>query len=157
MLSLKPAYRGDWARLFAWRNDPLTRERSIVTEPIKPEEHMAWLASTLSNPDVRLRVAYDTDHGSPVGSVRVDLVAAKKRKQQGQVGEISIMVDARWRGRGYGARMIDAIIRELRDESLGGFIAHIKVDNYASLRAFVQCGFHPTAFTSSNITLERKR
>lgn len=150
MLRLRRAAMGDWARLLAWRNDPVTRANFTQADVVTPREHCDWLKETLANPDVALFVAEDRDRA--VGTGRLDVVRHRKARW----GEVSLTVAAEQRGRGYASLLLGALVGQAGPLQLAGLVAHVKSENYASLRTFADCGFAPVDFTPSNVTLERK-
>jgi RimJ/RimL family protein N-acetyltransferase len=123
MMKLRPATLDDAKLLFDWRNDPLTREASITTEPVAWEGHLKWLQATLQNPRRALLIA-ETDR--PVGSVRIDW---------GEPTELSWTVAPEARGQGVGRAMVSAAVPD------GMVIAHIKQENVGSQKIAEAAGF----------------
>src|SRR5690348_1550527 len=111
-MKLRRATLDDAERLWRWRNDPETRANSISTDPVPLESHIAWLKSSLRNPDRKLLVA-ELD-GEPVGTVRID-----------NDRELSWTVAPEARGRGIGGAMVAAVV-------FPGAVARIKRENLAS-------------------------
>jgi len=103
---LRPATIADAELLFAWRNDPLTRAQSIHTEPVAWESHLAWLQSSLQNPDRQLYIAESATNGAvqsiALGTVRAD-------RTDGEY-ELSWTVAPEQRGKGWGRQMVAALI-----------------------------------------------
>ncbi|WP_422924754.1 GNAT family N-acetyltransferase [Singulisphaera sp. PoT] len=106
--------------LFAWRNDPETREHSHNTGLLEFEKHVAWLEATLANPRRDLRIA--EWKGIPVGTVRIDLLD--------DGCELSWTVAPESRGKGIGKQMIKSAVEGLS----GAVFAEIKAGNIASSR-----------------------
>ena len=108
---LRPATLADAELLFVWRNDPLTRQQSIHTEPVVWESHLAWLETSLQNPDRWLFIAEQAVPAmqAPVvlGTVRADKLA--------EVYELSWTVAPEQRGKGWGKKMVAALIAVLPD------------------------------------------
>ncbi len=106
---LRPATIADAELLFTWRNDPLTRAQSIRTEPIEWESHLAWLAASLQNPDRQLFIAEQTAQGKQatvlLGTVRADKIDENY--------ELSWTVAPEQRGKGWGKKMVAALIAAL--------------------------------------------
>lgn len=119
-MKLRPATIEDAQILFDWRNDPLTRESSISTDPVAWDDHVRWLEASLSNPNRELLVA-EID-GVPVGTVRLD-----------DGVELSWTVAPSQRGKGIGKQMVSLVER--------GSIARIKRSNVASQRIAGAAGF----------------
>ena len=110
-IRLRQATIADAELLFAWRNDPLTRQQSIHTEPVVWESHLAWLETGLQNPDRWLFIAEQAVPAmqAPVvlGTVRADKLA--------EVYELSWTVAPEQRGKGWGKKMVAALIAVLPD------------------------------------------
>jgi len=147
----------DWARLYAWRNEPVTRAQFKMTDRVPLDEHLAWLKKMIDDPDVQLFIADDSEAGlAGVGTCRLDLVKHKDEDW----AECSIAVDACVRGRGYAVQILDAMLAEVSEGNwrktrlIQGVLATIKTDNYASLRAFASCGFRIVKVTEKMATLE---
>lgn len=108
---LRPATIADAELLFVWRNDPLTRQQSIHTEPVVWETHLTWLEIGLQNPDRWLFIAEQAVPAmqAPVvlGTVRADKLA--------EVYELSWTVAPEQRGKGWGKKMVAALIAVLPD------------------------------------------
>lgn len=135
-LKIRVVNHGDWARLLDLRNDPDTRAASFSEEVVTVQEHMKWFGKALIDPEMRLLVAEDASSGEAVGTVRLDL-----KKKSGEV-EVSISVDRRARGKGYAAEMLSRLIGHApAGWPVKRFVARIKADNFASLRAFARAGF----------------
>lgn len=132
----------DWARLYAWRNDPTTRANSRNVMPIMLHDHMTWLTDVIDadkTPTVHLYVATDGDD-DPVGYVRLD--------ENGDTGEISIALDAQYRGKGLGREMIRDFVIALENNAdmshITRLVAEVRMTNLPSLRAFADEEFVPT-------------
>lgn len=154
MVQLRLAALSDWARLYAWRNDALTRSMFKHSEPVSLAEHMAWLTETLEKPYVRLFVATVGD--KPIGTVRLD----RDRHEPRYDGwaEVSLTVEPRSRGVGYAERIVGRVVADNTWSAcsyLSGLLAEVKPENLASLRAFAACGFLPVSF-GEFVVLERK-
>lgn len=170
MIKLRRATIDDWARLFAWRNDPLTREMSRNPEPISLAHHMLWLKSALSDPDRMVRIAHSTlvvpalassgrartvTRAVGTCSAHLDRIGRKREV------ELSIAVDPRARGDGYAASMIRAIIGEIEGAMAWRphrIYAAVRENNLASLRAFAANDFMPGPYADENpeiVVLER--
>lgn len=141
-MRLRPADRDDWARLFAWRNDPVTREHVANTAPVPLETHMQWLETVLEGmrlerPEMQLYIGCDGSRGvTPfVGTVRLDINYATRE------AEISVTVDPGLRGRGYGYLLVCEAVEEARAMNLDAVVARIKEKNPASLRTFADAEF----------------
>jgi RimJ/RimL family protein N-acetyltransferase len=144
---LRPATASDAELLLEWRNDPKTREASFQQEPIGVEEHRAWLAGRLDDPDSALLVI-EID-GKPAGSIRLD-------RHGDEEAEIHIVVAPGRRGGGLASMALD-LASERAAELLGvrRVRARVKPGNEASLRAFHSAGFKPAGEADDVVELVR--
>jgi UDP-2,4-diacetamido-2,4,6-trideoxy-beta-L-altropyranose hydrolase len=125
--------RSDAELLWRWANDPNVRTVSFQSEPIPWETHMHWFEKKLADPNARIFIA-ETGMREPLGVARFDVVAG--------IATISVSLDRRFRGRGFGVR----VIREATDQILSSpdirkVSALIKRENQQSIQAFTQAGF----------------
>ena len=125
-LTLRPATAEDADRLMSWRNDPATRAASHNAAAVSTEQHRAWLASSLANPDRELFIALLD--GKPVGTVRAD--------RGEDAVELSWTVAPAARGRGLGGPMV----RLLAERIAGPIRAEVRVGNPASSRIAIGAG-----------------
>ena len=137
-IELRPAALADARFLFRLRNDPVTRQSSFQTAPLKFSDHRGWLAARLSDPErkVRLWIALMVGPGrAPVrmGQVRFDCGA------RGRV-EISIALAPRFRGQGLATPLL-VRARGKAPISANRVLARIRVENEISQKAFVKAGF----------------
>lgn len=134
--------------LLAWRNDPVTRESSIDTEPVAEENHRRWLDASIGSDDRHLFVV-EVD-GEPVGTTRLD------RRQGGW--EISITVAPEHRGKGLSGELLD-VTTEWFDGNIDGdvILSTIKQTNLASLALFAKKGYTITREDLDLIHLELRR
>ena len=132
-LRLRSAQTQDARLLWRWANDAETRRMSFSSARIPWQSHLVWLDSKLRDPGCQLYVGVAADE-QPVGQVRAEL--------KGRHATISVSVDRRLRGKGYGSDLIrKAAERLLRDTRVGKIQAFAKPGNRASLSAFERAGF----------------
>jgi RimJ/RimL family protein N-acetyltransferase len=132
-LRLRQAREGDSKLLWEWANDPGVRAVSFGSEPIPWKRHVEWLRSRLDDPNCVMYIAIDSK-GEPIGQVRYDIHEDE--------AVISISVDQRFRGRGYGSAAIQLASRDiLQRPTIEVIHAYVKQDNEASVRAFAKAGF----------------
>jgi UDP-2,4-diacetamido-2,4,6-trideoxy-beta-L-altropyranose hydrolase len=132
-LLLREATRDDLELLYAWRNDPTTRLNSFRQEEVDRDEHRRWLETKLLAPD-RARIWILMEDGVPVGQVRYD--------RNGESADISVSIDDRFRGRGLGTAILRmSAPRACRDLGVSELRGMVKLDNAASMAAFVRAGF----------------
>lgn len=138
-VTLRAVRPEDCRRLWEWRNDPVTRGASFHSGWIPFEQHERWFNSRLSSSEDRIFVVLDPA-GKEVGYVRFKLV--------GQDAEVSVALDPRRRGQGYGPAAIQAASNLLLSSGpIHRVIARVKCSNGASRKAFERAGFVRTGVT----------
>lgn len=117
---------------FGWANDPESRAMSFNTSMIPFEDHSRWFQKRVDTQGEKQELLIAILGEKPVGQIRFDL--------EGDVAEISYMIDKEYRGQGFGKKIISEGIMacSLRPE---GYIAQVKKENVASCRIFESCGF----------------
>lgn len=141
---LRDATAADAKLLFDWANDAHVRAVSFDSAPIVWENHVRWLNARLSNPEAFTFIA-ESVAGAPIGLARFDFADGE--------AIISISIDAGFRGRGFGAKLIAQAARwARRRKPIGRIRALIKPDNEASLRSFAAAGFVEAASAAPNGT-----
>lgn len=127
-LRLAEAADTDW--LFDLQCQPATRAFALNPEPPSLDDHRAWMAATLDNPNRLLLIAeFDA---APAGMLRFD------RAADGFV--VSIAVDSARHGQGIGGAMLALARRLVRHRDL---IATVLPENSASLALFTAAGYRP--------------
>jgi len=123
----RQALLSDAKKLYQWANDPTIRVQSLQSETIAWTSHLDWLYQKLQHPINRMFIYYHKNQ--PIGNLRLDEVGEKYK--------ISYLVDADFRGKGFGSRIIeDALIITQRT-----LIAEVKPDNLASNKVFEKNNF----------------
>jgi UDP-2,4-diacetamido-2,4,6-trideoxy-beta-L-altropyranose hydrolase len=137
---LRKALEEDCRLLWEWANDPEVRRVSFSSAAIPWEDHVRWFRSKLNNPDCILFIA--TNGGeTPIGEIRYDL--------EGEEAVVSIIVDSKIRGKGYGSNLILLSARELfATTAITTIHAYVKCENEPSVRAFENAGFGPVSTTA---------
>jgi RimJ/RimL family protein N-acetyltransferase len=133
LLSLRPARADDARLVWEWANDPTVRAVSFSTEAIPWEQHQRWFAAKLNDPGCAFFIALNGT-GVPIGQVRGDV--------NNGVAVISVSMDPRFRGNGYGTKVIRqgsaAIFERGQVKTIHAFI---RDGNHASQKAFEKAGF----------------
>jgi UDP-2,4-diacetamido-2,4,6-trideoxy-beta-L-altropyranose hydrolase len=140
-ISLRPACPADCHLIWEWANEPAVRTASFSPATIPWEVHQEWFEARLNDPNCALFVALNKA-GVPIGQVRCEV------KGDG-VAVLSISVDTRFRGKGYGTQLIRKATQELfgrgNVDTIQAFIRH---GNAASQKAFEQAGFRKVQDTN---------
>lgn len=114
------------------------------------EEHLTWLAAALADPRWHVYVARDDDRETYVGTCRLTVTAV------GDEADVSLAVDVRYRGRGYGVQILDRLLADVAATPVRRLCAVVKPENVASLRAFVDAGYVVEAVSATSVTLSRE-
>ncbi len=140
--SLRKAEAKDCRFIWELRNEEGVRKSSFNSAPIPYEEHEKWYSSILGSEDTQMFVVLDKDR-KEIGQIRFDV---------GDDGdaEINISIAAIYRNRGYGSTAIRLGCKYvLEDAGIKRIVAHVKIENQASMTAFSRAGFTnegPTEF-----------
>jgi UDP-2,4-diacetamido-2,4,6-trideoxy-beta-L-altropyranose hydrolase len=139
---LRRARWPDRLLLLSWANDPEARRNSSSTEPIPPDEHLAWLRRNLADPLVDLLIAQNGI--GPVGVLRL---------APGWNGELEVSINTAPQHRGgVGTLMLREAMARWRRRFPGRvLVARIKAGNVASELAFARVGFHRVAEAGETI------
>lgn len=114
--------------VFDWSNEESVRLNSLNRKQINWQEHVKWFeAKILDKIHNKIFIFYDKN---PIGIVRLNI---KKNIQQ-----ISFSIDKKYRGKGYGFRMIAQIVDDFPDKE---FLAEVRSSNYASHKIFLKNDF----------------
>ena len=132
-LQTRPVEAQDCRQVWEWANEPLTRAASFSSDAIPWEHHVAWFTARLNNPACVFLFATDSQE-QPIGQVRFDIV--------GSNALMSVSVDARFRGLGYGPELVRIGTQKLFGESSVTRVnAFIRTDNMASQVMCFKAGF----------------
>jgi RimJ/RimL family protein N-acetyltransferase len=132
-LRLRRVREEDCGLLWEWINEPEVRSMSFSSQHIPWEDHVAWFISRIDSSDHILMIALN-QIDEPVGLVRFDL--------EDDEATISIVIDPRFRGQGYGSMLIKMGSRWLlRGKRTRLIHAYIKPQNLKSSSAFERAGY----------------
>ena len=133
-LRLRPVAADDCLLTWHWANDPDARAASFDPRPIPWDAHQGWFAAQRAAFDTLFLVAQTAD-GDPIGQIRFN------RRDKAAVTSIS--VERRYRGQGYGSRLIRKAALEAftRWPDVARIEAEVKASNRPSQRAFELAGF----------------
>jgi len=123
---VRKATSDDALEVWAWRNDPLTREMSKNRNEVSRASHLYWFTDAVEDLGRTILIGEADCH--KVGMVRFD---------HGHATEVSINVNPEFRSRGYGHPLLMAALRWAPDDVW----AEIRDENLASQRLFERAGF----------------
>jgi LmbE family N-acetylglucosaminyl deacetylase/RimJ/RimL family protein N-acetyltransferase len=153
-IHLRLATVDDTERLLQWRNQPFYWKNSTTQTTVTREEHQAWCARALNNPDHLIFIVMQGSE--PIGQVRFD--------RRDEMAVISVYLVEERTGRGLG---IEAIRRgtqaAFKEWNISKVVACVRQDNLHATRAFaksgyteskVDSGFCPPAHFTYSVTRE---
>lgn len=133
-MMLRHADLSDVQDIFEWRNDVYSRQMFVNNAAVTLEEHIDWYERSLKSPHRKFYIGMV--QGEKVGVVRFDLDV------QTNESEVSINVNPKFRGLGYGFILLSRSINLYHQSGKVTLIAKVKRENVSSLRIFAKCDFH---------------
>jgi len=131
--------------LLRLRNDPATVAASRQQRPVEEVEHRVWLAAALRDPASALYVAWYYPGGPAIGTARVD-------HWDGPICEVNFTVAPEARGNHVGQRLIREAVK-LDPHHCPLWIAHVRRENIASLKAFLSLGWRIGIYGGKGLVL----
>lgn len=131
-LRVRTADQHDKWLVFMWANDPVVRQMSFNQELITPAAHDKWFDKVLASEDTLFYIIEGCYKSTwaPIAQARIE-----------SSGEISIAIAAPFRGEKLAVPIIKLLVRQARNTISSPFIAYIKPENIASIKAFENAGF----------------
>lgn len=120
------------------RNNPETRKWFFNSSVFNSRQVGEWLRSR-----DRDLIYFGVRQAEIVGTVSMYNQSGYSDNISAEIGRI--MVSPRFRGKGYGARLLLEAEKEARNRAWETLIAEIKKDNIASIKAFEKAGYLRTA------------
>lgn len=114
--------------LFDWVNEKEVRKNSLISKPVKWEDHLTWFKNKMENKNSRIFIFFIEQE--PMGQVRLNF--------DGDYWNIAFSVDPAYRGLGYGKLIIKKIVDLVEFKR---FRAIVKKNNIGSLKVFKRLGF----------------
>jgi L-amino acid N-acyltransferase YncA len=131
---IRDADLSDLQDIFEWRNDAFSRSMSVSSNTFTLNEHTDWYQRTLKNPLKKIYIGTDGDF--KVGVVRFEL------NIDSYTSEVSINLNPKFRGKGYGFTLLSQSIVLYRQYNKNTLRAIVKRENIASLIIFEKSDFH---------------
>ena len=144
-INIRAADKRDCEDVFAWRSDIVSRTMLFNSNIPSYEEHFQWFNSSLNNTDRKLYIGQ-------IGSTKIG-VCRFDHDTNSDVVEVSINMNPKCRGRGYGQRLLASSIQTFQKVYKSEFLAKIKPENLASLKIFKSVGFQEISSKEDMITL----
>lgn len=130
-VTLRSVKNEDRDLLFRWVNDVECRRYAFQTQPIDYETHCRWFLEKMNNRKTKIFIL--TDEIKDIGQIRIEI-------RQGEA-LISYSIDTRFRGMGYGTKMVKLLEEWCVDNGIFELTAEVKKDNHLSRHIFLKLGF----------------
>ncbi len=121
--------------IWVWRNDELTRAMSFSSDVLSWESHSSWFDKSLMDKNKRFYVGRLLSSNQKVGMCRFDI------NEVSNDAEVSINLNPVMRGLGLSDKLLSASMKFFFEEHKIDLIAKIKLQNLASIKCFIKCGF----------------
>lgn len=129
---LRKASSKDCTLYFDWVNEEEVRKNSISSNDIIWEEHIKWFTNRI---ECETSALYVLEKGEQaVGQIRLDIIANQKAL-------IDYSIDKKFRGKGYGKKIVMLVIEKARKMNIEELIAEVKLSNITSINIFRSLGF----------------
>lgn len=137
-VTVRPAEAGEARKIWEWRNAPEIRATAIDPAEIPWDDHRAWFARRIADPDTMMLVG--EDGGAEVGVVRFDL--------DGDAATVSIFLAPGQAGRGTGRALLRAGEAWVghHHPAVRRFVADVRPENSASIALFRGANYRPRLF-----------
>lgn len=138
-IQFRLAEKEDCELLYKWVNDPVVRQNSFNSNPIKYEDHKNWFYKKIRAEKCIFLIVLVNDE--PIGQIRLDI--------KGDVAIVNYSVDEQYRGRGYGTQILINIPKIIKKYNLhvNKVIGKVKLSNFASQKAFEKAGYERKKFS----------
>ncbi|WP_427338100.1 GNAT family N-acetyltransferase [Caloranaerobacter sp. DY30410] len=120
--------------LFKWVNDETVRKNSFNTNEIDYEQHKKWFENKIKSSNTFIYICY-IDKKIPIGQIRVDM--------EDGIGFIDYSIDKKYRGQGYGTKLLKEIVNKFKNEvrNIRRLVGKVKIENIPSQKAFAKAGY----------------
>lgn len=133
---IKLATVEDMKDVFDLANDDLVRQNSFIQDKITWEGHQGWYKNKINDENCSFYLMKDTTN-KLIAQVRFD-----KDKGNQNEGEVSISVSPKFRGKGYGVKVLKACSDKIiSKQKIKKIIAYVKPANIASRTIFEKAGY----------------
>jgi len=144
-IDIRAADKSDCKDIYAWKSDIVSRTMSFNSNIPTYEEHFQWFNSSLNNKNRKLYIG-------EIGTTKIG-VCRFDYDSKIEVVEVSINMNPKFRGRGYGKLLLASSISTFQKVHKSEFLAKIKPENLASLKIFKSLGFQEISIKEGMIVL----
>ena len=132
-MKITKASNHDSLDIFQWRNDPLTRQNSINTDPVSLEDHKQWFTKVLNSRNTELLIGIEN-------SMKVGVCRFCLNNLSNSV-EVSINLNPLMRGKRISKKLLEESINYYLKTNKVMLTATIRIDNIPSIRIFEELNF----------------
>ena len=144
-INIRAATISDCDDVYVWRSDPTSRSMFFDNSIPSYKEHKNWFNSMLDNADSKLFIG-------EVNSTKIGVCRFDRNYKIASV-EVSININPKSRGRGFGKNFLASSIEYFQNTQRSALLAKIKPKNVASLKIFKSVGFKEISSKADVISL----
>ena len=131
-MKITKASNNDSLDIFQWRNDPLTRQNSVNTNPVSLKDHNQWFNEVLNSRNTELLIGIE--NSIKVGVCRFCLNLSNSV-------EVSINLNPLMRGKRISKKLLEKSINYYLKTNKVMLTATIRIDNIPSIKIFEELNF----------------
>ena len=146
-MKITKASNNDSLDIFQWRNDPLTRQNSVNTDPVSLKDHNQWFNEVLNSRNTELLIGIKD-------SIKVGVCRFSLNNLSNSV-EVSINLNPLMRGKRISKKLLEDSINYYLKNNKVMLTATIRIDNIPSIKIFEELNFIKTKSTDSFNYYER--
>jgi len=132
-VKITKASNNDSLDIFHWRNDPLTRQNSINTDPVSLKDHNQWFNEVLNSRNTELLIGIKD-------SIKVGVCRFSLNNLSNSV-EVSINLNPLMRGKRISKKLLEESINYYLKTNKVMPTATIRIDNIPSIKIFEELNF----------------
>jgi len=132
-VKITKASNNDSLDIFQWRNDPLTRQNSINTDPVSLKDHNQWFNEVLNSKNTELLIGIEN-------SMKVGVCRFYLNNLLNSV-EVSINLNPLMRGKRISKKLLEESINYYLKTNKVMLTATIRIDNIPSIKIFEELNF----------------
>ncbi|AOR22914.1 GNAT family N-acetyltransferase [Clostridium taeniosporum] len=127
-IKLRNVNKDDCRLLYNWVNDEQVRKSSFKTKKIVYDEHKNWFEEKLNSNNTKIFILEESKQN--IGQIRIEI--------DGSSALIDYSIDKKYRGKGYGIKIIEIIEKEIKKKlpQISTLEAIVKLNNIISQRCF---------------------
>ena len=130
-ISVRKATEGDMLKVYNWSNDPVVRENSYNSEPIKLEDHQRWFLSKIEEEKTSFFIILYNKVAA--GMVRYDVKSTH--------AVLGVTIGSDFRGKKLASLFLIKSAEEYFKQYSLPIFAYIKKENIASVKSFEKAGY----------------